>query len=280
MNQRKAFDPCLLCKSNPATKTKSHILPKFLSTGYLGSKGQRKGYTLNTETVLDGKRKVVQDSVKEDFIVCPDCESYFSVLEDLSSSLFLRWRDKIATRECTLNHIEDDLTVLTCRYLSPHILNLFIYSMFWRASISDHDVFINTRLAPSFEEELRQILLQYQSTSKTTFLDKLTTLPPVPAYPSAIMSATSFIDETKNFLYASHTQNPYVLLIDKYLFWLFDSEDNAKGNGLTSYFNRQSDEFKIVLFSANVWDETVLTGLVEMVKRIAIQNKNGADIAD
>jgi len=77
---RTATDICLLCDKNHSTKENSHIVPKFLTKSILGEGPIKRAYGLDTN---NGHLPVpyVQDSVKEDFLFCPSCETYFSILE-------------------------------------------------------------------------------------------------------------------------------------------------------------------------------------------------------
>ena len=65
---------CKLCEKKEATKTNSHIFPRFMGVSMLETvDGTRKGYKISTKTGLN--KRPEQDSPKEDFIFCPDCES-------------------------------------------------------------------------------------------------------------------------------------------------------------------------------------------------------------
>lgn len=76
---RQSTDPCTLCGQAPATKTRSHIFPKFMARRIL-SKQPVKVHKL---TMQDGvaKKDLGQDISFEDHLFCPTCEDYFNVLE-------------------------------------------------------------------------------------------------------------------------------------------------------------------------------------------------------
>ena len=103
---REPTDLCLLCQTNLATKTNSHIYPKFLSTNFLGAKGKPcKGFDLISEKILNEKPKVIQDSPKENYILCEECEAYFGILEGIASDIFMNCQVKVDKGKFSVNSI-------------------------------------------------------------------------------------------------------------------------------------------------------------------------------
>ena len=112
---RKNTDICKLCKKELSSKTNSHIYPRFLSSNFLGEKGTpKRGYDLSSDEFFHKKPKIIQDSIKDDFILCNDCEAYFGVIEGIASNTFLNWKQKVSIDEYTLYKINDDLNLLEC----------------------------------------------------------------------------------------------------------------------------------------------------------------------
>ena len=130
---RKSTDTCLLCRMRPATKAKSHIFSKFLSTDFLGEKGQpRRGNELSSEQPHTNKSKVVQDSPKEDFILCPGCEHFLGILEGQAADTYQHWRQHVHIGKFQEYLMVKDLTIVQCDGANPRVLRLLVYSMFWR----------------------------------------------------------------------------------------------------------------------------------------------------
>ena len=160
-------DFCLLCQVNLASKTNSHIFPKFLSTNFLiGKENLRKGYELNSSSILDSKPKVIQDSPKEDYILCEECELYFSILEGIARDTFINWQTKVENGEFSLNRIDNELQIVECNTADKMTIHLFNYSIFWRVSVSGIALFKKIKITQNFEDELRKILLNYKQTKK------------------------------------------------------------------------------------------------------------------
>src|SRR5438105_4447282 len=102
--------PCLLCKSSPASKTKSHIIPKFLGKDIFGEKGE--GYNISSAK-MEAKPTIVQNTPTEDYILCPPCEDYFSLLETyFSANLYCKLWDSTKQDSFKLSKPEEGVVLL------------------------------------------------------------------------------------------------------------------------------------------------------------------------
>ncbi|MFT4155152.1 hypothetical protein [Parafilimonas sp.] len=270
---RKPTDICLLCQVNPATKTKSHIYPKFISTNFLGNKGTgRRGYDLSSDKILEDKPRVIQDSPKEDYILCDECEAYFSVLEGISSDTFINWRNKVDNGDYTLKHVIDQLDVVECNTADKATIYLLIYSIFWRVSISSISLFKNVKLASDFEEELRTTLMTYKNEKKNDYLNALNSKPNFKIFPTAITTANSFADETANMLFAPFSYDPYCLVVDRFGFMLFRTSHEIK-HIIKNFTNTTINDCKIMIFSEQLWFDTFLKRPFELLAKQALEQK-------
>jgi hypothetical protein len=273
---RKPTDICLLCQVNPATKTKSHIFPKFLSTNFLGPKGTlRKGFELSSDKVLDKKPRVIQDSPKEDYILCEECEAYFSVLESIASQVFGNWQQKVAIGEFSLNKnkIINDLQILECNSAHKPTVHLFTYSIFWRVSISSYPLFKNFKITDDFEEELRQVLIFHRHTNKNDYLNALATNPNFKIYPWSVISAKSFVDDTANMLFAPFSYDHYCIVIDRFSFILFRTADDIKKYSIREFSNLQVGDCRMMILSQQLWHNIIVENTYNLLVKQAVENK-------
>ncbi len=254
MIKRSPSDLCLLCQTNPATKTNSHILSKFISTNFLGPKGApRKGYEISSETALEKKPKTIQDSAKESHILCDECEEYFSVIEGLSSDTFANWQEKVTKGEFVQTTQADFLEVVECTTSDPAIIRIFVYSLFWRASVSNHGLFENFKLEASFEEKIRQILIEFKAVTRTDFINALKANPSHTVYPFSIITAKTFKDETSNFLLALPNADPYTLLVDRFSFILYSNALLLAEDPLKAFGNNKPTDCRMMIFGEDFW---------------------------
>jgi hypothetical protein len=150
---------CLLCKDELATKKESHIISKFITKGILGSTNQKKAYVINAAGQIISS---VQDTIKEDYILCPSCEKYFEHLETYVSKEFYHkfWDDKYQL-DFHIQH-QKDFQLKLCNRVNPNIFRLFLNSIIWRCSISSDKACENFQLKQEEEEILRKILLKHK----------------------------------------------------------------------------------------------------------------------
>jgi hypothetical protein len=68
---------CNFCKMNPATQKNSHIFTSFLTTSLKKTGSINRVYTLQKFSP-SGNYPFSQDTPKENFLFCPDCEALFA----------------------------------------------------------------------------------------------------------------------------------------------------------------------------------------------------------
>lgn len=268
---RKATDLCLLCQINQATKTNSHIFPKYLSTSFLGS--PRRGYDLNSTTALDKKPAVIQDSPKEDYILCNDCEAYFSILEGIASDTLVNWRKKMVVGQYKIHPILGGGGILECNGADAKTMRLMLYSIFWRSSISSLDFFDNFKIQADFEEELRKTLMVYKSVSGKDYQGLIAAHPNVPVFPIIIITASSFNDGTANILMANYSFDPYCLTCDQYSFAIYKELKDIKHPEMRVVGNISILDYKMIVLPPQHWEDTLVKPAFDIVAKQAIANK-------
>jgi hypothetical protein len=269
---REPTDECLLCRINAATKTNSHILPRFISTGFLGAKGApRKGFLLNGKNELTAKPKSVQDSPKENYILCDECETYFSLLETASAPSLKFWQAKVIDGNFKEVTIKPYLKLVQLNAPDPVVMRLLVYSMFWRASISSLETFADYKLDPHLEESLRTNLLEFKALN-TADLDANLKAKKIGLHPYASMTAGAFRDETANVLAAINPGNPASLHVDKFGFYIFKTEEDLKGNFLADFSNLKENDAQIMVVSEQLWYDVMVRRPLDMAAEQAKRN--------
>lgn len=272
-------DLCHLCLTNKSDKTNSHILSKFISTKFMeGNGSQRRGYQLDTETVLNNKSKIIQDSVKEDYILCAECEAYFGLIENIASRTFLNLEKGIAEGKILKDTVKDFLDLLYCINSNPIIIRLFVYSLFWRVSISNDSLFEDYQLKDTFEDEVRTSLLQYKARTKDELIGLTNSDHAIQIFPFTIMTAKSFLDTTSNILFAPYSYDPYCLIVDRFSFMLFRRHDDIKVDFIREFSNTQINDCRIMMVSQELWQSLMVTKpfekIIENAKTIEAKKNN------
>jgi len=263
-----------LCRDNAATKTNSHILPRFISTGFLGPKGvPRKGYALNGSNELSKKPRIIQDSPKENYILCDDCEAYFSLLETASAPSLKFWKDRVADGKFQMETIKPFLKIVQLTTPEPNILRLLVYSMFWRATISSLEIFEDYKLDPFLAESLGSTLLEFKALTNAD-LDANLKAKKIFVHPYSIITAESYKDETANVLAAISSGNPASLNVDKFGFIIFKDESDITEPVMADFSNLKLNDNQMMVVSEQLWYEVMVRKPLEMVAHQSKKNSS------
>lgn len=218
---------CKLCLKREATQKNSHIFPRFMGVSMLiTAKGLRKGYKITSHNGIN--RNPFQDTPKDDFILCPECETFFAKkYETPIAKDFYHNRDNP-------KHFFNVFYVPYQSYRVYHRIDYqlfakFLYSIIFRASISNLDYFANFHLSGDITNELRRILID-----EIAFKE----------YPTIIIYTPNNPLPSGNFIGAiSSTKNVHLLGINEYMIF----PDLSNENYLEKFFSHYSiSEYKLV----------------------------------
>lgn len=229
-----------------------------MSTNFLGAKGQpRRGLDLNSELIGDKKPSIIQDAPKENYLLCEECEAYFSVLEGIASEPLLKWAERLRDGSYSQHAIIPEVDLIMCTGADSKTNLLLLYSIFWRASVSQHPFFENFKLQPQMEESLRAILMAYRHAKRQEYLQALAEAPTFKVYPTTVITAHGFEDGTANLLMALPTSKPYALNIDRFGLCLYEQE-NQIHPVLKQGSNLKLSDCNIMALSIDLWQEQVV----------------------
>jgi hypothetical protein len=223
---RKPTDICLLCQENNSTKKKSHIIPKFFGKGIFDGSKPRHGIKI----YKNGKRKRVQDIIKEDYILCPECERGFSIFETYCSFRLERFNELRYFSK--FNWIKrGDFEYFECKELDIRIFNLFIYSIVWRVSISENYEFGAFKLPDIEEKNLREFLKRHIKSTQSELIDAISKVEFLPNHSHVIIRPKKKLRPPDSMLSAV-SLNEWVHeihLVDYIIFYFTDKEKNTDG---------------------------------------------------
>lgn len=234
---------------------------------------RRRGYQLDTETVLNNKPIIIQDSVKEDYILCTECEAYLGLIENITSRTFLNLEKGLSEGKILKDTVKDFLDLLYCINSNPIIIRLFVYSLFWRVSISEDSLFEDYKLKDSFEDDVRKSLLQYKTRTNNELIALTNSDHSIEIFPFTIMTAKSFQDTTSNVLFAPYSYDPYCLIVDRFSFMLFRRQDDIKIDFIREFSNTQINDCRMMMVSQELWQNLMVTKPLEKIIENA-KNRN------
>src|SRR5688572_12661282 len=116
------MDKCKLCKTNVADKMNSHIIPKFMCQRLFEDAIPRHSIEINSK----GKSKKIQDSPKENNILCTSCEKRIEILETYFSKKIIDIHNFSNVKDRIDLETISDQKYLICKNIKPTIFKLFI----------------------------------------------------------------------------------------------------------------------------------------------------------
>jgi hypothetical protein len=267
-------DTCLLCQIRKSTKRNSHIFPKFWVKSILGSDSKKEGYTVSSAAEKLGQK--IQDSPKEDFIFCPECEARFGFLERyVANSFYNIYKDSAYSSDFPIViNAGDELNIMSAINVSPFLFKLFIYSLVWRASISNRPVFTNFKLKQNDEEQLRKIINTYlQSNEADTISFFSGNGNGFKSLPFNLITTLEPADSTSNMIAPFDTEDGRILLFANEFMIIVYLDWNAPNSGSKSY-NMGSQQVCISIVDLGEWQR--LHGIiVNMLVGHRLENFNG-----
>lgn len=256
---------CQLCREKVASQKNSHIIPKFLGKKLFAGTKPRFSWLMSS----DGTLKKVQDTPKEDHLICQNCEKGLNIYETHCSNQLSKYDD--LSYRTNNNFVNIKIGEMDCFYprnLDILIFNLFIYSIVWRVSVSKSDVFKNFKLSDENEEILRTLLSKYSSFSQNELMVKLKSLNQLPSHCHFIMRPIKKLKTPNSGLYLKKIdENFYHLgLVDYSLYYYTDKL--AVFPGFESLDNNRLEGFVIIgLLPEEVWRDSNYTIIKALLDR-------------
>ncbi|WP_298321243.1 hypothetical protein [uncultured Aquimarina sp.] len=242
---------CLLCKVNIADKRNSHIIPKFLCKGLFEKVTPRH----SIEIRRNGRNKKIQDTPKEDNILCTACEKRLEILE----TMFAKRINKLHKYSDfpTKFKLKDlhKQKYLECSGINPTAFKLFIYSLVWRTSISKLYQFEKFKIPKSDEEILRSFLdINLKSTHKEN-LNTFDKINDVPAFHNCFIKPIEKSDESRGIFTAyNYAESSHIILVVDFAI-LFFTNGAKLDLAHKTFSNKQNEKVLVFLGSNDTWND-------------------------
>lgn len=245
------FQICKLCSVNPADKTNSHIIPKFLCKGLFTSTSPRYTLSINQK----GRGQKLQDTPKESYILCSSCEKRIEVLETYFARIVHDIHRYSELPEQFRFKILGVQQYLECESINPTLFKLFIYSLVWRASISSLFDFQKFKLPKNVEDDLGCFLNANLSLRKDDLVTVTNSIVNVPLYHSCLIKPMEKSESSRGIFTCCNLNETshLLLLVDFGMF--FYSDESSIGDVLRVFSNKQNDCVVIALADLPRWRE-------------------------
>jgi hypothetical protein len=190
---------------------------------------------------------------KEDNILCKTCEKRIEILE----TYFARIIEEIHSYK----NLPEKFTVLNlgtqqyleCNHLHPTLFKLFLYSLVWRASISNLFEYLPFNLNKHEEEKIRDLLNSNLSIKKASLLKALDKIDNIPLYHSCIIKPKEKSATSRGiFSIASMSDTSHILLLIDFAIFFYTDEISI-GNVLQRFSNKQNKKVLVALGETEPW---------------------------
>jgi hypothetical protein len=213
------------------------------------------------------QKKTVQSGAYEENILCAECDN------NLLSKLERYANNYLYSRFCNANCADfeqitncNGIELIRCKNIEYSQFKLFLQSLIWRASISNHPLFINFKLLPEDNERLRQSIVNLKPLEKHDFACVLMT----PSNTDEVETDLVFINSTKPNK-PSFFINQFV-----YLFFLDQKQiDNATEELILNYNN----EMAVTKLTSNNWEtlrHSVYNGVADITQQNIAKDNNAS----
>lgn len=252
---------CKLCVTNPADKLNSHIIPKFMSKRLFENTKPR-----HTISILrNAKPKKIQDTPKENNLLCTSCEKRIEILETYFSRILI---DINSLQNATRNYrliSEYGNEVLICEDLNPTLFKLFIFSIIWRSSISTLKEFKSFKLEIEVEEDLRVFLNNNLKLKYDNLMQSLDEIKNIPQFHFCVIKPKN---KTRGIFTAyKFGEDAYTIFTVDYALFFY-TQDLPLISEHILFSNRENYQVKIIFGNDENWQK-----LNQLILSIMINHK-------
>lgn len=254
---RNPTDLCLLCLTREARKTNSHLIPSFLSTEMLSRYSRKHLLTFNLAKRLFNKPS--QSTMKENYLMCPECEARLGLLERyMANGFFKLYKNPLhAIKFPRSTAIATRLEIINMPDINPDVFNLFSYSIFWRVANSNEH-YPDYALPDNVREELRRQLDLYISYEWNSLEAKASGLSLQDIYPYDITTCLENKKPEDNWLIARNYKDdrPSFIAANEFHFFFYQSK---RVYGVMHQFSSDLNGPHIKVISPDDWQAMIQT---------------------
>ena len=226
-----------------AIQENSHIIPRFMGVTILENPdGKRKGFKLDNDLNFL-KQKAQQDSPKENYILCPECENELGKHErKLANEFYYKFKKSEHDKDFPRTLLSNGIQRTSNENVDYTAFKLATYGILFKVSISTLPYFSDSKITDEQREMLRQILNKERDFNDISIV---------------LLTSENDINFTENYIYAYSYDDHLVHIIwaNDYIF-LVDFGTNVE---MIKHFDgiKMKDDglFKIGVLPNQVWDD-------------------------
>jgi hypothetical protein len=278
---------CNLCLVNEADQTGSHITSAFLLKSQIGKRGAEKAYILSDDPDQNYMENRGDQDIKQDFILCRECERRLSFLEGLyASEITQKIEEKRFSQNFVRVNLQTGLYSLESKRLHPIVVQLLLQSNIWRAAISSQKTYDHFNPSDAIKETMRANL----DICLPTYSEIENGLNPnnwnssaqklVGSFQSVdilVLKAENLQNKSMTYGYIhSKSENPYEIILNEYLLFVF--EDSSQWQDDFFEFMDKTPTKELLMHSPNASKIGIITNqrfmkLIDKIKELALKKR-------
>lgn len=229
---RNSEDTCVLCETNKAIVTGSHMTPNCLLKKTIGDRENYVAYSIESASAnIDVSYGSASNPTTErsinphtyDYILCKDCEDFFGVLEsEICPFLNQKIHNEKYNSNFTIIKLENEVLLKNVKRVNSGILNLFIYSVVWRICLQQKLVGASS-IGNGFENMLSSTLREYVTTSIKELKEKNIKIP----NPFILVTSKDYNEIDGSLINTNHDpSNPELIYVGNFIVLMYNGNDN------------------------------------------------------
>lgn len=212
-----------------------------------------------------GKSKKIQDTPKENNILCTNCEKRIEIIETFFARKIIDIHNYNNLKERFKLSKQGNQEYLICENINPSLFKLFVYSLVWRSSISNLVEFEKFKIDNQIEEEIRSFLNQNLATTQKQLNENIEINTSYPSYHFCVIKPLIKSNLSRGIftVYNAGEKIHLLMLVDFAIF--FYSDENSVDTTLKLYSNKQNEKVLIALGDIERWKELNKTIVSKML---------------
>jgi hypothetical protein len=200
-----------------------------------------------------GGRRKIQDIIKEDYLLCPECEKGISIVESYTSLRLERFNNLRYFQDYQLFK-HGSFEFFECLKLDNKVFNIFIYSIIWRVSISESYSFKSLKLDQEDQEKLRSVLEKYIYSSQEELFSNLKDFNVITGHSHVLIRPRKKLRPPNSMLScASRDNQVHQFHLVDYLLFYFTKDFKIEDNLLHINNNLNDRLVRVGLSNPNIW---------------------------
>ena len=249
---------CKLCLNEKDLIKRSHLFPNFMYKGIADEKN-RINVIYSMKPYQDKK---VQSGAYEEYILCENCDnSILAKLERYANNNFYNQpirKNNDNFHQTNSYHFNN---IIQCNNIEYASFKLFLESLLWRASVSNHELFQNFKLTDEQEENLRNSIYNSLPLDEGDYLCIMTTF------------ENDTEDVETDLVFISSPQPNKVKFIINQFIYLFYLEKNLEDEDLKNIAINKKNELGIIKLPNIQWTN-IIKSTFDVIAEVAVRNLN------